>query len=163
MSKARKKKRARKHRKKLQAVKPATTQAVEVKHDTKPATLPVGTRVRRGPNWQWGDQDCRECDGSNLRNYGTVVAWDSNEPFSVHVRWDYGNVNAYRWGHVPELPWLDEGTKAGYYYDLEIVADDDPDDWQNQGHDDLIDELLGAAQTEGEAKAEPKCFKFGGS
>ncbi|XP_078314706.1 uncharacterized protein LOC111131205 isoform X1 [Crassostrea virginica] len=51
----------------------------------------LGTRVRRGPDWMWKEQD----------NYGpgTVIA-HSNEDGWLFVEWDTGNYNAYRYGPV---------------------------------------------------------------
>ena len=51
--------------------------------------LPVGTRVRRGPDWKWGNQD------SN--GPGVVAGPDSSDKW-INVKWDSGNSNSYRWG-----------------------------------------------------------------
>lgn len=71
----------------------------------RPATLPVGTRVRRGPDWRWNDQDGKP------GNVGTVVsglgAW-------YYVQWD-GCEDckcAYRW----------YSSASGDCYDLEVVS-----------------------------------------
>ncbi|XP_013417658.1 uncharacterized protein LOC106178850 isoform X2 [Lingula anatina] len=51
--------------------------------------LPVGSRVRRGPDWKWGNQD-----GEGL---GTVVKDDNVGLLSV--QWDHNDeVNIYRYG-----------------------------------------------------------------
>ncbi|OWF52702.1 uncharacterized protein LOC110447412 isoform X2 [Mizuhopecten yessoensis] len=56
----------------------------------------IGTRVRRGPNWHWGNQDCE--------GPGTVVGHDSDK--MVWVEWDLGrNRNVYHY-----LPGLHDVT-----------------------------------------------------
>ncbi len=67
--------------------------------------LAIGTRVQRGPDWEWGDQD-----GGGL---GTVIERKSTV-FSVVVKWDIGRIVGYRWG--------DQGIVGGEYrYDLQPV------------------------------------------
>eukprot|EP00662_Eupelagonemidae_sp_cell21_P019080 gene19080-24533_t len=63
--------------------------------------MSVGRRVRRGPDWMWGDQDAR--------SVGTVTEVHSNK--WVRVQWGQGNDDNYRWGA--------EGA-----YDLELLVDD---------------------------------------
>ena len=56
----------------------------------------VGSRVVRGPDWMWGDQDGGE------GNVGTVVqhGQDRNLPDgTVLVHWDSGRQTNYRAGH----------------------------------------------------------------
>ncbi|XP_071117386.1 uncharacterized protein [Haliotis cracherodii] len=50
---------------------------------------PLGTRVERGPDWRWGNQDS---DGP-----GTVINHGQSED-SLWVRWDNGHSNVYRYG-----------------------------------------------------------------
>ena len=50
--------------------------------------LHVGTRVRRGSDWKWGDQGKNEP--------GTVV--EKRADNWVRVKWDNGDSNNYRWG-----------------------------------------------------------------
>ena len=50
--------------------------------------LHVGTRVRRGSDWKWGDQGKNEP--------GTVV--EKRADNWVRVRWENGDSNNYRWG-----------------------------------------------------------------
>nr|XP_022333380.1 uncharacterized protein LOC111130524 isoform X1 [Crassostrea virginica] len=52
----------------------------------------LGTRVRRGPDWKWEEQD----------NYepGTVIA-HSNEDGWLFVEWDHGQNNAYNYRYGP--------------------------------------------------------------
>lgn len=65
--------------------------------------LKMGTRVRRGPDWKWEDQD------GQAGNLGTVSPGSSDIGwFVVHWDDDYGE-NHYRWG-------------ADGKYDLEIVG-----------------------------------------
>lgn len=54
-----------------------------------PKPPPVGTRVRRGPHWKWGDQD--------KNGPGTIVKTDST-PGWVDVQWDSDVKNSYRYG-----------------------------------------------------------------
>ncbi len=52
----------------------------------------VGAKVKRGPNWRWGDQD-----GGQGRT-GTVVAL-AETPAWARVKWDVGGIsNTYRIG-----------------------------------------------------------------
>ena len=57
----------------------------------------IGSRVVRGPNWKYQDQD------KGLGNYGTVIkigSRDSNlvPENTVQVTWDHGEVSTYRTG-----------------------------------------------------------------
>lgn len=63
----------------------------------------AGVRVKRGPDWHYGDQD-----GGGL---GTTE-WDSSEGW-IKVHWDTGSKNAYRVGHSGK-------------YDLRITAGSSP-------------------------------------
>ncbi|XP_052099443.1 uncharacterized protein LOC127733989 isoform X2 [Mytilus californianus] len=49
---------------------------------------PIGTRVRRGPDWRWDNQD--------LEMPGTVVSHTNTG--HIWVEWDFGNINRYRYG-----------------------------------------------------------------
>lgn len=70
--------------------------------DARPARLEPGTRVRRGPDWKWGDQDA---------GLGTVILTDDEG--WVLVRWDRSPyLNKYRWHATDREPGK---------YDLEIV------------------------------------------
>jgi hypothetical protein len=69
----------------------------------------VGKRVRRGPDWKWGDQDS---DGP-----GKVISI-KDEDGILNVCWDTGRRNQYRWGY--------EGK-----YDLRIADDADIADGVN--------------------------------
>ena len=51
-------------------------------------TKEVGVRVRRGPDWEWGDQD-----GNGL---GTTQSDESTG--WIRVKWDHGKTNSYRIG-----------------------------------------------------------------
>ncbi|KAJ8304801.1 hypothetical protein KUTeg_018384 [Tegillarca granosa] len=51
--------------------------------------LSIGTRVKRGPGWSWGNQD------SN--GPGTVVA--HKDEGELMVKWDNGHINAYFYNH----------------------------------------------------------------
>jgi hypothetical protein len=53
------------------------------------SSCPQGARVKRGPDWQWGDQDGG--DGQ----LGTVQEWDDQW---CKVTWDNGYKNSYRVG-----------------------------------------------------------------
>ncbi|MCC6625585.1 MAG: hypothetical protein IT385_30385 [Deltaproteobacteria bacterium] len=67
--------------------------------------LPPGTRVKRGPDWKWEDQD--------QGGLGTVTRRSDIDDEWVVVRWDHGGNEAYRYGA--------EGA-----YDLEVVPDAPP-------------------------------------
>ena len=54
--------------------------------------LPVGTRVKRGPDWKWEDQD------GGVGGLGTVVKAPTAQDWA-RVEWDAGDANTYRWGH----------------------------------------------------------------
>jgi hypothetical protein len=70
-----------------------------------PASMAVGVRVRRGPDWKWGDQD--------IANGGTGTGIVTSVPDGlvgwVNVDWIGGDSNGYRWGFEDA-------------YDLEIVG-----------------------------------------
>ncbi|XP_052100801.1 uncharacterized protein LOC127734816 [Mytilus californianus] len=50
--------------------------------------MEVGLRVRRGPDWMWGDQD----------GFGTGTVIGHKSRGYVRVKWDCGNVGRYRHG-----------------------------------------------------------------
>ncbi|XP_022295401.2 uncharacterized protein LOC111105409 isoform X2 [Crassostrea virginica] len=50
---------------------------------------PIGTRVKRGPEWRWGDQD--------KHGPGTVIG-HSTRPGHINVRWDSGKAYPYPYG-----------------------------------------------------------------
>lgn len=52
--------------------------------------LGPGVRVKRGPDWKWGDQD-----GNGL---GTVTTEITSTSW-ISVKWDNGHTNSYRVGH----------------------------------------------------------------
>ena len=57
--------------------------------------LPKGTRVCRGKDWKWGDQD------GNDKQHGEIVGWAGEVGASdnwVKVKWDNQCQNNYRWG-----------------------------------------------------------------
>lgn len=54
-----------------------------------PNMPPIGTRVRRGPGWKWGDQDSQ--------GPGTVTG-HSKDPGWISVMWDSGSGFQYRYG-----------------------------------------------------------------
>ena len=53
-------------------------------------SVKIGTRVVRGPDWKWANQD------KQRGNLGTVVGVDDDG--WVHVVWDHGNGATYRVG-----------------------------------------------------------------
>eukprot|EP01028_Stygiella_incarcerata_P013677 TRINITY_DN82_c0_g1_i5.p1 TRINITY_DN82_c0_g1~~TRINITY_DN82_c0_g1_i5.p1 ORF type:complete len:209 (+),score=58.76 TRINITY_DN82_c0_g1_i5:90-716(+) len=90
-----------------------------VPDSTLESTLPllkVGTRVRRGRDWKWDDQD----GGSG--NFGTVMKDQLPTDEWVEVRWDNGHLNHYRFGQGPHV-------------DLEVVPDAPPAPFQTIGLD----------------------------
>jgi Mib_herc2 len=54
----------------------------------------IGSRVRRGPNWMWQQQDE---DRAGNQTFGTVVAHMNRNRFTVCVKWDGGYQNQYRY------------------------------------------------------------------
>ncbi|XP_061171956.1 uncharacterized protein LOC133181481 [Saccostrea echinata] len=72
-----------------------------------PEMLPVGTRVRRGPDWRWGDQDCH--------GPGTVVNHNDNGRDGwLRVVWDTGSSFPYRYGSI------------GMFENFDLVECDEP-------------------------------------
>lgn len=72
------------------------------------ATINVGDRVVRGPDWKWGSQDGVE---GSVGTVERVSTWGGVPGSGVTVRWDKSQrVNTYRWG-------------AESCYDLVIVVD----------------------------------------
>ena len=56
------------------------------------AVLPKGTRVVRGPTWQWGEQDSRSCGTTEVDpDSGWVrVCWDASPGQYLSYRWSPG-------------------------------------------------------------------------
>ncbi|XP_062603521.1 uncharacterized protein LOC134265301 isoform X2 [Saccostrea cucullata] len=80
-----------------------------------PEMLPIGTRVRRGPDWRWGDQDCH--------GPGTVVNHNDNGKRGwLRVVWDVGSSYPYRYG------------SNGLFENFDLVECDEP----RILHNDLI-------------------------
>lgn len=77
------------------------------------ALLPLGTRVVRGKNWKWNNQDSE--------GPGTVIQHRKKRDGWLHVMWDNGSHNAYRYGEsgfydvekVEDRPRLLDGTESG--------------------------------------------------
>lgn len=67
--------------------------------------LPAGTRVKRGPDWKWEDQD--------KGGFGTVTRRSDVDDSWLVVRWDHGVSEAYRYG-------------ADGAFDLTVVPDAPP-------------------------------------
>jgi hypothetical protein len=80
--------------------------------------LPLGTRVRRGPDWKWGNQD------GGTGNMGTVKKSKDRDGW-VTVKWDNGIENNYRW------------TGDGKY-DLEIISFSSPSPKTDDGYCSLL-------------------------
>ena len=72
---------------------------------TAPVRLKPGMRVKRGPDWKWGEQD------GGAGGLGTVISEPDPDSW-VDVKWDAGGSNNYRWG-------------ADGKYDLEVVSEGD--------------------------------------
>lgn len=69
-----------------------------------PTMLPVGSRVRRGRDWEWGQQD----------DYGAGTVVNHSPPGWLVVQWDSGSVHSYRYGSASDFK--DK-------YDLEMCED----------------------------------------
>jgi hypothetical protein len=57
-------------------------------------TLPIGTRVKRGPSWMWGLQDG---NGFGVVEEHIRDPWMIAEGYTLRVRWDNGHINNYRY------------------------------------------------------------------
>jgi hypothetical protein len=58
-------------------------------------TLAIGTKVKRGPHWQYYRQD--HCNGKPT--FGTVVKkLEEDYPFDIMVKWD-GTGSSYYYNH----------------------------------------------------------------
>lgn len=58
-----------------------------------------GTRVRRGPDWRYGGQDCSEgrpCEGVIISDREIRIG----NHYYVRVKWDNGYKHLYRVRHV---------------------------------------------------------------
>lgn len=71
--------------------------------------LPIGTRIIRGPDWKWRDQDGNppgegtvtgELHNGNAINCFSYDIGDHVRFFAgwIDVYWDHGGSNSYRWG-----------------------------------------------------------------
>ncbi|CAB0015221.1 unnamed protein product [Nesidiocoris tenuis] len=102
-----------------------------IRHDSptaSPVTLPpregcekkvlrgifVGAKVRRGRNWEWGDQD----GGSRCGRVLDVKGWENETWRSVvNVAWSNGSTNIYRMGHKGKVDLkCEEPASPGTYY-----------------------------------------------
>ena len=68
----------------------------------------VGSTVRRGPDWRWGNQDRGEF-GKVLK----VKSWCAGGGTAVEVVWADRSINTYRWGV--------EDNSGNRLYDVEVV------------------------------------------
>lgn len=57
--------------------------------------LPLGTRVIRGSDWKWSDQDSG--------GPGTVIQHRKKQDGWLHIMWDNGSHNAYRYGDCMDV------------------------------------------------------------
>ena len=58
-----------------------------------PTMLPVGSRVRRGRDWEWGEQD----------NFGAGTVVNHLLPGWLAVQWDSGSIYNYRYGSTSDF------------------------------------------------------------
>ena len=82
----------------------------------------IGTRVMRGPDWKWGDQD------GSTPGKGTIVS-ELGSDYWIRVRWDTGAVNSYR---------MIKGAK----YDLTVAPEVEPKNKEAESRDAPIDAEL---------------------
>ena len=67
--------------------------------------MKIGTRVVRGPDWKWGDQDAAGA-------VGTVIA-DLGDDGWIRVQWNNGETNSYRWSAaLGSLEWYTKCIKC---------------------------------------------------
>ncbi|KAK3587123.1 hypothetical protein CHS0354_006764 [Potamilus streckersoni] len=71
---------------------PGVTTTDDIHLSASPLLIAPGDRVKRGPTWEWGDQDGG--DG----NLGTVDFFDGG--YWWRVTWDLGHINYYRMGDI---------------------------------------------------------------
>ena len=71
-----------------------------------PLLLPVGSRVRRGRDWQWGDQD----------NFGAGTVVRHPKSGWLVVKWDNGFTTNYRYGSSHGIPNMNK-------YDVEVCEE----------------------------------------
>ena len=150
-------------RKKRKKMKQKRTQRTQPKQPDRPVRLTVGTRVKRGPDWRSGAEDCIGYEDKNPRRIGTVIQWneESKDWFPCWVDWGDDRPQRYRWGHTKAA----EGHwEAGHYYDLEVATAEDikkADAWLHTDSSGLVDELLGLASAKGAGEAKSCEYKSG--
>ena len=66
---------------------------VDINNERDPTMLPVGSRVKRGRDWQWGEQD----------NFGAGTVVNHSPPGWLSVKWDSGSRFIYRYGSSPDF------------------------------------------------------------
>ncbi|XP_028390869.1 uncharacterized protein LOC114515772 [Dendronephthya gigantea] len=78
-----------------------------------PTPPPLGTRIRRGPQWKWGDQD-----GNGV---GTIVKHSDTKGW-VDVRWDNGRKNSYRFGkdNAMDVKVVNEPRKVTFHEGIKV-------------------------------------------
>lgn len=78
-----------------------------------PTPPPLGTRVRRGPQWKWGSQDAN--------GVGTVVKHSDTKGW-VDIRWDCGTKNSYRFGkdNAMDVKIVNEPRKVTFHEGLKV-------------------------------------------
>ncbi|CAB3980321.1 E3 ubiquitin- ligase HERC2 [Paramuricea clavata] len=78
-----------------------------------PTPPPLGTRIRRGPQWKWGDQDGR--------GVGTIVKHSDTKGW-VDVRWDNGRKNSYRFGkdNAMDVKIVNEPRKVTFHEGVQV-------------------------------------------
>lgn len=54
--------------------------------------MKIGTRVVRGPDWKWGDQDGVPSSASTI---GTVISELADDGW-IRIQWNNGETNSYR-------------------------------------------------------------------
>ncbi|XP_071109275.1 E3 ubiquitin-protein ligase MIB2-like isoform X1 [Haliotis cracherodii] len=74
----------------------------------------TGSRVVRGPDWDWGNQDGGE---GKIGKVTDIRGWDSESSRSVaHVTWSSGSTNVYRVGHKGKVDLKYTQPAAGVMY-----------------------------------------------
>lgn len=87
--------------------------------------IKVGDRVRRGPQWKWGNQD-----GSGFGYVKNITNWDSHLSKGVEVLWDSGGSNLYRWNvnGCFDLAVIGEASNQGAYSLISTYGNDSAED-----------------------------------
>ncbi|XP_014209695.1 E3 ubiquitin-protein ligase MIB2 [Copidosoma floridanum] len=74
----------------------------------------IGAKVKRGPDWEWGNQDGGQGKTGRVID---IRGWDNESRSVATVTWSSGNTNVYRLGYkgCVDLCYVEESTCGTYY------------------------------------------------